>query len=727
MIHPARRLAKASLLLTGLGIAMLGLLTPRAAAQYAYPATKTDTVTDTYFGKTYADPYRWLENLNADDVTAWFKAQAELTDSTLAKIPGRDALFREWTALDKLRPARYGDIDVEQGRVFYRKTLGGEKVGKLYYRDSWDGAEKLLFDPTSYKPGVTTTLQAIVPSDDGNHVVIGLSSGGAEWSELRVVEVATGKLLPDKIFPSFGPFSWTGDNRAFLYDAGKVTDIKSKDIELDRKTRLHHLGTDVASDPDIFSDEKNPELGLTPKEFCDAYVDEAYPQYIFGSAQTVQREHKLYYAPIAALGQPKINWRMVCDLPDNIIGVAFAGDFVYGVTHTGAPKNKLVRTRLDHPDWAHAETVVPEAADTISALSKSKDFLFITYTNGITGRVVKYALATGQTSEVPLPRSGSVTVECPDWQSNRCVLTLLTWVLPTTLYDYDGQTNQTVKSVFNSDVVYPGFDALVSEEVEVRAADGALIPLSIIHKKGIPLDGSCSCILEGYGAYSYIYEPYFSVLRSPALHNVVFAIAHVRGGGEKGEEWYRGGFKQTKPNTWKDFIACAEYLVAKGYTSPAKLAGTGTSAGGILISRAVTERPDLFAAAVCNVGCANSMRLEFTPNGPVNIPEFGTVKDESDCAALYEMDGVAHVKAGVKYPALLGVAGWNDRRVPAWQPGKFVAAVQAASSSGRPVMMKINYDDGHFTEDRSVTFRNFSGQDAFMLWQTGNPDYQPAN
>ena len=144
MIHPARRLAKASLLLTGLGIAMLGLLTPRAAAQYAYPATKTDTVTDTYFGKTYADPYRWLENLNADDVTAWFKAQAELTDSTLAKIPGRDALFREWTALDKLRPVRYGDIDVEQGRVFYRKTLGGEKVGKLFYRDSWDGAEKLL-------------------------------------------------------------------------------------------------------------------------------------------------------------------------------------------------------------------------------------------------------------------------------------------------------------------------------------------------------------------------------------------------------------------------------------------------------------------------------------------------------------------------------------------------------------------------------------------------------
>jgi prolyl oligopeptidase len=199
----------------------------------------------------------------------------------------------------------------------------------------------------------------------------------------------------------------------------------------------------------------------------------------------------------------------------------------------------------------------------------------------------------------------------------------------------------------------------------------------------------------------------------------------VRGGSEKGEAWYKAGYKTTKPNTWKDFISTAEYLIKNGYTSAGKLAGTGTSAGGILISRAVTERPDLFAAAVCNVGVANAMRVEFSPNGPVNTPEFGTVQDPTEAQALYEMDGVQHVRPGVKYPAVLGVAGWNDPRVVPWQPGKFVAALQASSTSGKPVLLKVNYDDGHFTEEKTVTFRNFAGQAAFMLWQTGHAEFQP--
>lgn len=165
----------------------------------------------------------------------------------------------------------------------------------------------------------------------------------------------------------------------------------------------------------------------------------------------------------------------------------------------------------------------------------------------------------------------------------------------------------------------------------------------------------------------------------------------------------------------------------QGYTSPEHLAGTGTSAGGILISRAITSRPDLFRAAVCNVGCANAMRMEFTPNGPVNIPEFGTVKDSVECDALYEMDGVQHVQPGVKYPAVICVAGWNDPRVAPWEPGKFAAALQNASASGKPVLLKVNYDNGHFTEEKIVTYRNFAGQFAFLLWQTGHKDFQPVN
>ena len=256
--------------------------------------------------------------------------------------------------------------------------------------------------------------------------------------------------------------------------------------------------------------------------------------------------------------------------------------------------------------------------------------------------------------------------------------------------------------------------------------DGTMIPLSIVYEKGLKKDGNNCCLLDGYGSYSMSYSPGFSIRRSIALKGVVLAYAHVRGGGEKGESWYRAGYKTTKPNTWKDFISCAEYLVKNGYTSHEKLAGTGTSAGGILISRAITERPDLFGAAICNVGCANAMRMEFTPNGPVNAPEFGTVKDSVECLALYEMDGVQHVQKGVKYPALICVGGWNDPRVVAWEPGKFAAAVQNASISGKPVLMLVNYDNGHFTEEKKVTFRNFASQYAFVLWQTGHPDFQPA-
>jgi prolyl oligopeptidase len=696
-------------------------------AQWHYPETKIVDASDSYFGTTYEDPYRWLENLQDKEVEAWFKAQADVTDKLLAKLPGRDALVDEWMTLDKLKPATYSAISYEQGRVFYKKTLGGENVGKLYFREGWNGMEKLLFDPGTYKTGVVMTVETIVPSWDGKHVAMGLSSGGAEYSEIRILNVDQAKLLPESVYPSLGPIGWTKDNESLFYDAGKVLDIKSPEIELNRKTRLHKLGTDFAKDVDFFSNESSPELNIAPKEFPVASIDESYPDYLIGFVGTVQNEIRCFYAPVSEMKNKKIKWSVLCQQSDNLVrGMAFEGDYVYAVTHAGAPKYKVVCTSIKHPDWAHAETVVPEAGDSIQSITKTKHYLIVDYSNGVVGRLVRYDFTTGKTQELKLPASGSVDCNCPDFKTDRCIVHITSWTSPVTVYDMDAEQKTFAKSIFNSDVVYPGFDQLISEEVEVPGHDGAMIPLSIVHKKGIALDGSNCCILEGYGAYGISFSPHFNIRYSVAKRGVILAFAHPRGGSEKGEAWYKAGYKTTKPNTWKDFISCAEYLVKKGYTSPEKLAGTGTSAGGILISRAITERPDLFRAAICNVGCANAMRMEFSPNGPVNTPEFGTVKNEEECKALYEMDGVAHVKKGMKYPALMGVGGWNDPRVEAWEPGKFVAAMQAASTSGNPVLMKINYDNGHFTEEKIVTFRNFAGQSAFLLWQTGHKDFQPS-
>jgi prolyl oligopeptidase len=713
-------------------LATLAMLV-QTPAPWSYPPTKTSDATDTYFGKTYKDPYRWIENLKDKDVEAWFKSQADLTDGLLAKIPARDALANEWMALDKLKPASYSQITYEQGRVFYKKTLGGENVGKLYYRDGWKGAEQLLFDPagvspTGAKPGDVATIVSYTPSPDGRHVVLALSAAGAEYSELRPIEVESRKLLSETIYPSYGALSWTMDSKSFLYDAGKVTDIKSPEIELNRKTRLHTLGTDVASDADFFSNESYPDLEISPKEFPMAFIDESYPDYVVGNVGTVQNEMRLFLAPTAQMTpNSKLKWSVLSLPSDNLVrGIVFYRDHVYAVTHAGAPRYKIVRTRVDHPDWKTAETVVPEAKDSIQSITHSKSFLFVVYSNGIVGRLVKYTLDTGKATEVKLPGSGTIDINCPDFRTDQCIVFTTSWIQPTTLYDFDAEKGTFTKSIFNTAISYPGFENLVTEEVDVPGHDGTMIPLSIIHRKDLKLDGSASAILEGYGAYGISMTPGFNVRRSIALHGVVLAYAHVRGGSEKGEAWYKAGYKTTKPNTWKDFISSADYLIKKGYTSADKLAGTGTSAGGILISRAVTERPDLFAAIVCNVGVANALRVEFSPNGPVNTPEFGTVQDATEAQALYEMDGVQHVQPGVKYPAVLGVAGWNDPRVVPWQPGKFVAAMQAASTSGKPALLKVNYDNGHFTEEKIVTFRNFAGQFAFMLWQTGHKEFQPA-
>lgn len=708
-------------------VALLALsATGAVAADLAYPPPITSDAADVFHGRRYQDPYRPLEATGTKAVDAWFKAQADLADTVLGRIAGRDALVKEWESLDARSPPRYEQIQVEGGRVFFRKTMGGETIGRIFARDGWIGPERLLFDPAGYKPGVKTVVNSFLPSWDGKHVLLGLTAEGAEWSELRVLEVDGGRLLPESIYPSYGGLSWLPDGKSFLYDAGDVTDLKSLEIELNRKTRLHRLGTPVAGDREVFSNAANPELGILPKEMPVAQVAEVAPRWLLGARSTVQSEIFAYVAPLSDLEKPKVAWRKIADPRDGLVrALAIHENWIYAVTYVGAPRYKLVRTPLDRPDWKHAGTVLAEASDSIEQVAQSKDFLVVQYSDGVNGRLVRVSLADGRASPVALPASGSVDVTCPDAHSNRCVVAVSGWITPTVKYDLDAGTGAVAKSPFSTDVAYPEFEGLVVEEVEVPSHDGVLVPLSIIRPREMRMDGSTPCILEGYGAYSISYTPGFNVRTSVAGHGVIVAYAHVRGGGEKGEAWYRAGYKTTKPNTWKDFIAVAEWLIRKGYTSPARLTGRGTSAGGVLISRAITERPDLFAASVINVGLGNALRFEFSSNGPVNAPEFGTTQDPAETAALFEMDGLQHVQPGVRYPAVLGVAGWNDPRVAAWLPGKFVAAVQQASTSGRPALLKVNYDNGHFTEDKAVTFRNFADQHAFCLWQAGHPGFQP--
>jgi prolyl oligopeptidase len=660
-------------------------------------------------------------------VIAWFKQQAELTDATMKKVSGRDELIAEWKKLDALQPPTYYSPTEAGGRYFFQKRVPGEKVSRVFYRENLSGEDKLLFDPMTFIPGKTLSVESIVPSYDGKKLIIAYAEEGAEISTIKVMNVDSKKLLPDTITATAGAGNWSFDNNSFFYMWINSTDNMDPNSRLNPKYKRHILGTDVKNDIDYFSNASYPELKIDEKSYPFVFLSEFKKEYVFAGQGTVQPELTIYYAPIAEFNSPQIKWKTLTTEKDEIVrGFEIFDGKMYAITHKDAKNYRLVATDLKNPNWNNAEVIAEEKTTTLEYLTRSKDFLILTYSDGVTNFAFKYDPKNKITVEIKLPFAGSTYFENLDKKTNNFLVYMTSWNKPITQFLYNADTGTFSESPFNKAPKFPEvYKDLVSEEVEVKGHDGVMIPLSIIYKKGIKKDGSNVCLMESYGAYGSSMSAYFSIrLNSLAVKGVVIAIPHVRGGSEKGQEWYKAGFKTTKPNTWKDFISCAEYMIAQGYTSKEKLAGTGTSAGGVLITRAITERPDLFAAAVCNVGVANAMRAEFSANGPVNTPEFGTVSDEVECKALYQMDGLQHVKDRVKYPAIMCVAGWNDSRVAPWEPGKFAAATQNASTSGKPLLLKVNYDNGHFTEDKQVTWANFADQYSFMMWQSGHPEFQ---
>ncbi len=702
--------------------------TAQQTTKFTYPATPIRPVTDTYFGMKVTDNYRWLEDINQAATKEWFKAQGRYTDSVMGQIPGRDQLIQSFTEYDKLRPARYGEVEKRGNRYFYRKTLPAETVGKLYLREGESEAEMLLFDPAAYDRNKTYSMTAFTPSPDGQRVVIGLQEGGAELSTLRVMQVADKTFLPESIVAVFGgEVDWLPDGQGFLYTPQNSTDPKDPKGNLDTQARLHRLNTDAKTDRELFSRAKYPNMGIRPDQYPILFFSDDYSQ-VYGLLSSVDRRTTAWVTSPGDLSKPVIAWKRLAAPADSVYNFQKLGNQLYLHSVKGAPNGKIMATDASKPDPAAATVLLPEGKLNITGIKSTKDYLFVTLNDGINDQIKQYDPRRKQWADVPLPVTGSASLYPLDApRSNEVLIYLTSWKQPVTVYAYQPENQKIALSTFDVKVNYPGTADLVVEELTIPSHDGTQVPLTLVYKKGLKKDGSAVCFMTGYGAYGISATPYFST-RYLALLNrgVIVAETHPRGGSEKGQSWYKAGYQTTKPNTWKDFIASGEYLVKNGYTSPEHLIGEGTSAGGILIGRAITEKPELFAAAISNVSCSNALRMENSPNGPVNVPEFGSVKDSVQYRALYEMDAFQHVKQGTKYPAVLCIGGMNDPRVIVWQPGKLAAALQNASASGKPVLMQVNYDNGHFTEDKKVTFRNFANMYAFGLWQAGHPDFQPA-
>lgn len=701
---------------------------PAAQAQYQYPHTKVQPVTDNYFGVKVTDPYRWMENMDNAETQQWFKAQGALTSQWLDSIEGRAALREEILQFYNMaRPSRLGtDLEIYErnNRFFYRKEKPGQSVAVICYREGRNGPEKILVDPVAFSIGKSIEAAFFLPSNDGKKLAFGLSENGKELAAIRIIDVEKGTLFPEIIYPSwFGISSWTGDNNGFLYTRNNSDNVNDTNMLLDTKVMYHRLGTAEAADKEIFSRAAYPEWDIQSRDILSVSISDDN-RYLIAYAATVLDEFKSFIAPVAALQQPHIAWKAVTSTEDEVKGIYLRGDNLFLLSHRGAGNFRVLRTSAAGPDVKSAGEVIPEQKQLLEKVRQSKDFLYLTYSDGVNHFLKRYHFATGKVSDIPLPLKGTINATVTDPAGNGCVVEITSWNTPPVKFDVDANS-QVQKSVFEMNAPVPGSADMVVEEIEVRAHDGEMIPLSIFYHKKLVKNGTAPCFVSGYGSYGMTISPFFH----PAFFammgkGAVVAIAHVRGGGEKGNAWRMGGFKSTKPNTWKDLIACAEYLVEKRYTSAKRIVAHGGSAGGITVGRAVTERPDLFAAAINEVGLNNMLRLEQAPNGPGNATEFGTVKDSIECMGLLEMDSYHHVKPGVAYPAVLSTVGMNDPRVSAWLTGKFAAALQRASVSGKPVMLSVNYEAGHISRDKSVAAARYADIISFALWQCGHPDFR---
>jgi len=697
-------------------------------AQYNYPTTKEIPVVDNYFGTKITDNYRWLENLNDPTVQNWIKSQAEFSNKLIDKISGKEMLLKRLKEYQEMGGNVFGKIVQCGNSYFYTKIGKGENLSKLYTRTLPNGKEELLFDPES--TGKNTQLMDFIIDDSGEKLVMKLSSGGAEICQARILEVKTKKLLEDNFGPIWSefPLQFASNATEIIYTKMKSTDNKSDDVLKNMDVYLHKIGTNSINDKLLFSREKYPELHILPERFPSINISDD-SNYLFLNIGSVKREALVYYATISELHKEKIDWKPLIKYEDEITDFYSIGDQLFFLSHKNASKFKIGVTNLIKPNFDIAKIIVPEGKEVITGIQKTKGFIVYATSNGLTKDKYFINPKTYYTKKLALPQGVNGSSPFNPILNDRLIVYNTNWLSPYSIYEYDLIKNTLVKSKwFDMSGIFPDFTKDYEiKEVEVKSHDGVLVPLSILYPKNIKLDGGTPCYLTGYGAYGVSMQPGFIDNMAILLEQgCSIAFAHVRGGGEKGEEWHQAGMKSTKPNTWKDFIACAEYLIDQKYTSSQKLIGEGMSAGGILIGRAITERPDLFAVAINEVGETNTLRSETTPNGDNQIPEIGSIKVAEEIDSLIEMDAQSKVTKGTKYPAVFVRSGMNDARVVPWMPAKFAAVLQNSSSSNKPVLLYVNFDNGHFTSDMDIINKEFVDMISFSLWQVGHPKFKNA-
>jgi len=686
------------------------------------PVARVAVVQDSYFGETLSDPYRWMENDQDPDWLPFLKGQNAHARAVLATIPGREALLRRIqqlsgdTALTR-RVQRAG------ARLFFEQRQVGADNFQLFVQEG--GVQHVLIDPT-LKSGSTShlSLDWWQASPDGTRVVYGLSRDGSEDSVLHVLNVADGRDLPEAIPDTENAEPhWLDDGSGFFYNqlTGKND---TPERYLDSQARFHRLGTDPAADPILMKRGLDAQVTFERIQMPHILTFAGSQQALLALID-VRSEMRLLIAPLAEVLAGHARWTPVAAFDDEVTDVAIDGGTLYLLANRSAPRGRVLKTSVQQPAIAHATELVPQSEWVIEELHLARDGVYLRMLDGGLSRLKRLA-RDGALTEIPLPFDGSLSAMNTSVTRDGALFSLAGWLTPADIWSVDaaGQVAATGLTPKPSIDVSP----YETQRLFATARDGTRVPYTILYRRGLKPDGHNPAFISAYGSYGSIpYTPSFAG-RAFALMDAgcIVGYANVRGGGEYGRDWHKAGQLANKPNTWRDLIDVCLDLCQRKYTAPAHLAIGGRSAGGITVGRALTERPELFAAVVDGVGWSNPLRYVAEQNGYGEEPEWGAIREESGYRALKSIDSYQALKPGTAYPAVLLTTGVTDPRVGPFHVAKMTARLQVCSSSGKPILLRVEFDAGHgIGSTRAQQDREAADTYAFLLWRTGVPAYQP--
>ena len=674
------------------GLLSLLVSAPCLAQALTYPTTRTVDVTDDYFGRKVADPYRWLEDLESPETAAWVAAQNKVTFAYLDGIPQREAIRKRLTDLWDYQ--RTGVPVMEAGQLWFEQNTGLQRQSPVYRQAGLKGAAVRVIDPNVLSPDGSIAMAQWAPSPDGKWLAYTLAAGGSDVQDIHLRDVATGKDASDGVpRVKFSGIAWTKDSKGFFYSRYKGTEISADFAEASRFHQVwYHSVAGGTPDRLIFDRPENGNEGVQAELSDDG-------RWLFLSAGSGTTNNRLWVADLGTPARPDIGVKpMVLAAEEDAIHrpLGVVGRTVYLYTTYQAPKGRIVAVQAGESDRAKWRTIVAEGKDPIAEQGAVlvRDRIAVVYLSDVQSRVRLFGLDGTPRGEVPLPEPGSVTEISAREDGSEIYIQFTSYLRPATVFRYEAR-NATLEPF------YPPKASFDASRYETRtlfyeSRDGTRVPLFVTLRKGTALDGTHPTILYGYGGFNIAMVPRFSPAVAGWLElGGIYAVANIRGGSEYGEAWHRAGTRERKQNVFDDFIAAAEYLVREKYTTPPRLAIRGGSNGGLLVAASMIQRPDLFAVALPAVGVLDMMRYHKFSAGPFWADDYGSSDDPQAAQYLLAYSPLHNLKAGTCYPATLITTADRDDRVVPGHSFKFAAALQAAQGCGKPALIRVEVAGSH--------------------------------